>query len=273
MESNMFANKETVETGYQRAQEGMALMKALGASVQDSVLKIKQVNKGFVEALAEVKGADDLFDAQADYVQNCGQVAQDSVLDLTKLTHQTMARYLSQVSSLLSTNPMFLAAPAAPAQVPAQTLTAEAPEAAVVPEAVAPAPAPAPAPAAAMVAAPAVAAEVKAEVKVQEEPKPKEEPKPQAPVKKTAAKSRRATRTAAKAAGTFKDAPKQVSPIPKAALPKTAAADTIPTLKAVAEPAKAVATPVEATKPAEQAAPTASTSAMETPTASDETKA
>jgi hypothetical protein len=125
LESNMFANEETVETACQRAQEGMALMKALGASVQDSVLRIEQVNKGFVEALADVKAADELFNAQADYVQSCGQVAQDTVLDLTNLTHQTMVRYLSQVGSLLSTNPTFLAVPAAPAEEPETAVVAE----------------------------------------------------------------------------------------------------------------------------------------------------
>ena len=145
LESNMFANEETVETACQRAQEGMALMKALGASVQDSVLRIEQVNKGFVEALADVKAADELFNAQADYVQSCGQVAQDTVLDLTNLTHQTMVRYLSQVGSLLSTNPTFLAVPAAPAEEPETAVVAEPaapaeePEVAVVAEPAAPA--------------------------------------------------------------------------------------------------------------------------------------
>jgi len=221
----MFANKETVETVCQRAQDGMALMKALGASVQDSVLRIEQANKGFVEALADVKAADDLFNAQADYVQGCGQVAQDTVLDLTNLTHQTMVRYLSQVGSLLSTNPTFLAVPAAPAEEPETAVVAEPaapaeePEVAVVAEPAAPAEepevavvakpaAPAQEPEVAVVAEPAAPAE-EPEVAVVAEPgvaaqaaetveAASVEAKPEAPVKKAAAKPRRTTRTTAK---------------------------------------------------------------------------
>jgi hypothetical protein len=225
LESNMFANEETVETACQRAQEGMALMKALGASVQDSVLRIEQVNKGFVEALADVKAADELFNAQADYVQSCGQVAQDTVLDLTNLTHQTMVRYLSQVGSLLSTNPTFLAVPAAPAEEPEVAVVAEPaapaeePEVAVVAEPAAPAQepevavvaepaAPAEEPEVAVVAKPAAPVQ-EPEVAVVAEPgvaaqaaetveAASVEAKPEAPVKKAAAKPRRTTRTTAK---------------------------------------------------------------------------
>jgi hypothetical protein len=225
LESNMFANEETVETACQRAQEGMALMKALGASVQDSVLRIEQVNKGFVEALADVKAADELFNAQADYVQSCGQVAQDTVLDLTNLTHQTMVRYLSQVGSLLSTNPTFLAVPAAPAEEPETAVVAEPaapaeepevavvakpaapvqePEVAVVAEPAAPAEepevavvakpaAPVQEPETAVVAEPGVAAQAAETVEAASV-----EAKPEAPVKKAAAKPRRTTRTTAK---------------------------------------------------------------------------
>jgi hypothetical protein len=190
LESNMFANEETVETACQRAQEGMALMKALGASVQDSVLRIEQVNKGFVEALADVKAADELFNAQADYVQSCGQVAQDTVLDLTNLTHQTMVRYLSQVGSLLSTNPTFLAVPAAPAEEPETAVVAEPaapaeePEVAVVAEPAAPAEEPE----TAVVAEPAAPVQEPEVAVVAEPAAPAEEPevavvaKPAAPV-------------------------------------------------------------------------------------------
>jgi hypothetical protein len=190
LESNMFANEETVETACQRAQEGMALMKALGASVQDSVLRIEQVNKGFVEALADVKAADELFNAQADYVQSCGQVAQDTVLDLTNLTHQTMVRYLSQVGSLLSTNPTFLAVPAAPAEEPETAVVAEPaapaeePEVAVVAEPAAPAEEPE----VAVVAKPAAPVQEPEVAVVAEPAAPAEEPevavvaKPAAPV-------------------------------------------------------------------------------------------
>ena len=191
----MFANKETVETVCQRAQDGMALMKALGASVQDSVLRIEQANKGFVEALADVKAADDLFNAQADYVQSCGQVAQDTVLDLTNLTHQTMVRYLSQVGSLLSTNPTFLAVPAAPAEEPETAVVAEPAAPAEEPEVavVAKPAAPVQEPETAVVAEPGVAAQAAETAEAANV-----EAKAEAPAKKVAPKPRRTTRTAAK---------------------------------------------------------------------------
>jgi hypothetical protein len=132
----MFANKDTGETAGQNVAEGIALVKALGASVQDSALKIEQVNKGFVEALAGVKAADGLFCAQADYVQGFGQVTQDTVLDLTNLTHRAMARYLDRVSAQLGASSSVaqavqepeaavVAEPAAPAEEPEVAVVAE----------------------------------------------------------------------------------------------------------------------------------------------------
>lgn len=98
----MFAGKEVAEAACHNAQEGVTLFKSLGTSAQDSAARLQEAGKRFGKALGGVKTPGDVLTAQADYVQACSQVAQDSLLGMTQLTHKSVSGYISTLSSLVA---------------------------------------------------------------------------------------------------------------------------------------------------------------------------
>ncbi|NVK40634.1 MAG: hypothetical protein HWE39_05265 [Oceanospirillaceae bacterium] len=222
----MLAGKEVAEAACLNAQEGVSLFKSLGTSAQDSAARLQEAGKRFGKALGGIKSPGDLLTAQADYVQACSQVAQDSLLGMTQLTHKSVSGCIGTLSSLLASETI---------QVPSYLSTVSSESGAAVAE-------------------PEV--EAKAEAKVEAKAEATKAPAKKAAATKTRRKSTKATTEKTKAANAKpKTAVAESTP---AAEPKSAAGDkameaavqapvaepaaeAIPTLTAVTESA-----PVEA---------------------------
>lgn len=245
----MFENKEVVEQARQNAQDSIELVQALGAAVQDSMLRMGQLNREFFEGLAAVKAPTELLGAQADYLQKCGQVAQYTVLNLAKLSCEGALDYWGRFNTET-------AAAASQTVEPAPTPVEEAEFKAGAEPVAEKEPKPEPKP------------DVKVETEVVAKAESKPESQPKTPAQKAAPKPRRPRRTTNKMAAPKKaTSARKAGTVPKAGSSAKATADPVPTLTKVAGPAKPVQTPAAAVKPADITAPKASTEAKDVPAA------